>query len=111
MEQRERTRYKLRLPITYRWTDEQGVQQQAGGFTRNISTQGLFVAALQLPPNGAELSFQAVLPPLEEAAEVIPLRAAGRVLRVEGRGFALSSDFGLWRESESECLVETQECK
>ena len=111
MEQRERTRYKLRLPITYRWTDEQGMLQQAGGFTRNISTQGLYVVALQLPPNGADLSFQAVLPPLEEGAEVIPLRASGRVLRVDGRGFALASDFGLWRQSESECLVETLEYK
>ena len=95
-----RTRYDLQLPVVYGWTDEKGVDHQAGGFTRDVSTQGLYVIASQLPPNGANLWLQATLPPLEHAADVIPLRAMGHVQRVENKGFALTSDFGLWGETD-----------
>ncbi len=106
VERRLRTRYELRLPVIYGWTDEHGAAKQAGGFTRNISTQGLYVVAAELPPGGVRLRLQAVLPPLEAAAEVLPLRAAGQVLRVEGQGFALTSDFDVWWENEADAVVE-----
>jgi len=102
VKQRICRRYELQLPVLYSWTDETGAMHQAGGFTRNISTQGIYIVSTQLPPRGADLSLQATLPPLEEAANVIPLQASGRVLRIEGRGFALTSDFGLWGEAEFE---------
>lgn len=100
MQQRTRTRYDIQLPVVYSWTDERGTSHQAGGFTRDISTEGVYVVASQRPPNGAVLWLEATLPPLEQAAEPLPLRAKGCVRRVDARGFALSSDFGLWRETE-----------
>lgn len=100
MQQRTRTRFELQLPVVYSWTDERGTSHQAGGFTRDISTEGVYIVASQRPPNGAVLRLEATLPPLEQAAEPLPLRALGLVRRVDARGFALTSDFGLWQETE-----------
>ena len=102
MQQRTCTRYELQLPVIYSWTDETGMNHQAGGFTRNISTQGIYVVAARRPPAGTNLWVEAALPPLKAAAEVLPLRAEGQVRRVERTGFALSSDLGLWQENELE---------
>ncbi len=100
VEQRQFIRYPLRVPIIFNWRDAWGRSRQGAGFTRDISTAGVFVLCSDPPPTGADLSLEALLPPLETPGTPgLQLRAKGRVLRVELEGdvagFAASSDFGL----------------
>ena len=99
MHQRESVRFHIRLPVIFRWNDEQGGRQQNGGFTHDISTGGLFVYSPIPPPSGATVELEVMLPPLEESGHGVRLRSEGRVLRIERKGehtgFAATGDFDL----------------
>lgn len=106
MQQRESVRFQLRLPVIFRWTDEQVGRQQNGGFTRDISTRGLFVYSSTPPPAGVTVDFEVMLPPLEKSGHGVRLQSEGMVLRIERRGehtgFAATGDFELHNAQESE---------
>ncbi len=99
MESRKTVRYQMRVPVIIKWNDEQGVRQQGGGFTRDISTGGIFVLCPAYPPAGTAVALEVLLPPLEAEAHDLRLQAEGQVVRVEGggkgSGFAAAADFGL----------------
>jgi hypothetical protein len=104
--QRESVRFHIRLPVIFRWSDEQGGRQQNGGFTRDISTRGLFVYSLIPPPSGGTVDLEVMLPPLEESGHGVRLQSEGRVLRIERKGeqtgFATTGDFDIHNAQESE---------
>jgi hypothetical protein len=106
VQQRKAVRFQIRLPVIFRWSDEQGGRQQNGGFTRDISTGGLFIYSLIPPPLGVTVEFEVVLPALEESGHGVRLRSEGRVLRIERRGehtgFAATGDFDLHSAQESD---------
>ena len=106
MQQRESVRFQIRLPVIFRWNGEQGSRQQNGGFTRDISTGGLFVYSLIPPPSGVTVELEVMLPPLEESGHGVRLRSEGRVLRIERKGehtgFAATGDFDLHNAQGSE---------
>jgi PilZ domain len=106
MQQRESVRFHIRLPVIFRWNDEQGGRQQNGGFTRDISRGGLFVYSLIPPPSGVSVELEVMLPPLEESGHGVRLRSEGRVLRIERTGeragFAATGDFDLHNAQGSE---------
>ena len=95
---RRAVRFQMRLPAIFRWTDEQGIVRQEGGFTRDISTAGLFVYASTPPPPDTVVELD-VLILLPEQRQGTHLRGSGRVVRVEGKGehagFAAVTDFGM----------------
>src|SRR5436309_10214256 len=97
VQQRKSVRFHIRLPVIFRWNDEQGGRQQNGGFTRDISTGGLFVYSLIPPPSGVSVELEVMLPALEESGHGLRLRSEGRVLRIERKcehtGFAATGDF------------------
>ena len=99
MQQRKSVRFRIRLPVIFRWKDEQGGSQQNGGFTRDISTGGLFVYSLIPPPSGVTLELEVMLPALEQSGHGVRLRSEGRVLRIERKkertGFAATGNFEL----------------
>ena len=99
MHQRESVRFHIRLPVIFRWNDEQRGRQQNGGFTHDISTGGLFVYSNIPPPSGVTVELEVMLPPLEESGHGVRLRSEGRVLRTERKGehtgFAATGDFDL----------------
>ena len=99
MQQRETVRFHLRLPVIFRWNDEQGGRQQNGGFTRDISREGLFVYSPIPPPSGVTVEVEVMLPPLEESGHGVRLWSEGKVLRIERKsehtGFAATGDFDL----------------
>ena len=99
MQRRESVRFHLRLPVIFRWNDEQGGRQQNGGFTRDICTGGLFVYSLIPPPSGVTVELEVMLPPLEESGHGVRLWSEGKVLRIERKsehtGFAATGDFDL----------------
>lgn len=95
MEQRSHTRYPVRAPVIFQWQDEQGGEQQGGGFTRDISTGGVYVLCSPAPAPGSALRLEVMLPPIHPEARDVRLQADGRVTRVEAGGFAALSDLGL----------------
>jgi hypothetical protein len=94
MQSQRATRYQVRAPVLYSWIDEGGMKRQAGGFTRNVSSGGVFVVSAMSPPIGTGISLEVMLPPLEDASPGWQLRASGKVVRVESDGFAGTTDFG-----------------
>jgi hypothetical protein len=106
VQQRKAIRFHIRLPVIFRWSDEQSSRQQNGGFTRDISTGGLFIYSLIPPPLGVTVELEVVLPALEESGHGVRLRSEGRVLRIERKGdptgFAATGDFDLHHAQESE---------
>ena len=106
MQQRESVRFHIRLPVIFQWNDEQRGRQQNGGFTRDISTGGLFVYSPIPPPSGATVELEVMLPPLEESGHGVRLRSEGRVLRIERKGehtgFATTGDFDIHNAQGSE---------
>ena len=99
MQQRESVRFPLRLPVIFRWNDDLGGRQQNGGFTRDISTDGLFVYSPIPPPPGVTIEVEVMLPPLEVSGHGVRLWSEGTVLRIERKGehtgFAATGDFDL----------------
>ena len=106
VQQRESVRFHIRLPVIFRWNDEQGGRQQNGGFTRDISRRGLFVYSLIPPPSGVTVELEVMLPPLAESGHGVRLQSEGRVLRIERKGeqagFAATGDFDIHNAQESE---------
>ena len=94
MERRRAVRYKLCLPLLFKWTDESGTFMQEAAFTRDISTGGLFVTCVKCPQIGASLSLEIMLPPnseirsrLDATVQVVPIPSA-----TEEKGFAGARD-------------------
>ena len=105
VQQRKSVRFHIRLPVIFRWNDEGG-RQQNGGFTRDISTGGLFVHSPVPPPSDVTVELEVMLPALEESGHGVQLRSEGRVLRIERKGehtgFAATGDFDLHNAQGSE---------
>ena len=101
MEQRKAIRYQVRAPVLFRWTDVDGVGLQGGGFSRDISTDGLFVCCGRLPPLKTALSIEVLLSVAQAPGPGLWLRGQGEVVRVEGRenqpGFAAKAHLDLTR--------------
>jgi hypothetical protein len=97
MERRRAVRYKLCLPLLFKWTDESGTFMQEAAFTRDISTGGLFVSCVKCPQVGATLSLEIMLPANSEIrSHGLRLDATVQVVRiastVEEKGFAAAGD-------------------
>jgi len=98
MERRATCRYLLRLPVILRWTDDNGVTQERGGFTRDISTGGVFVICDAPPQLATCIALELLLPPLAADAPGLRLTSSAQVVRAEQApmtGFAALSDFDL----------------
>lgn len=99
LEQRKSVRYQMRAPVLFKWTNGDGVALQDGGFTRDISTDGLFVCCDRLPPLQTALSMEVLVSVVEAPRPGLRLRGQGVVVRVEEldnyTGFAAKVDFDL----------------
>jgi hypothetical protein len=85
LEQRTTARYQLILPVLFDWQDPEGTFHREGGFTRNVSTRGLYVDCSTLcPPAGALLRIEVLLPVhWRRAPQGAKLVAGVKVLRVQ----------------------------
>ncbi len=106
VEHRKIYRYQLRVPAVIQWGWQPGIRQQVEGFTRDISTRGVFVCCPVSPPAGAAVELEIRLPPLAAAAQGLRLQAEGQVVRVDGAGtesgFAAVASFGLHAKATDE---------
>jgi len=99
MERRECPRYRLYLPVTLGWTDDGRVTQQHGGFTRDVSTGGVFVMCDAPPSPGTSIQFEMFLPVSSPEAPGIRVQGQAVVVRAEHGpptiGFAAMGAFDL----------------
>jgi len=90
-------RYRLSIAVIFRWKDENGLRCLCKGFTRDISTHGVFVFSAEVPPVGTMVRLEFSFPPLGDSAGGLRLRSVGEVVRVEtngqGTGFAALNEF------------------
>ena len=91
-------RFELHMPVICRWRDGQGGPHEIGGFSRDISTAGVFVASPAPPPEETDVTLEVLLPALGGAASHgLQLQSAGKVVRVDhgmaAPGFAVRCEF------------------
>src|ERR1700737_826016 len=96
---RRSVRFELHMPVICRWKDHQGSPHEIGGFSRDVSTAGLFVLSPMPPPEGTDVTVEVLLPALGRAtSHGLKLQSEGEVVRVEqgkaATGFAVRCEFG-----------------
>jgi hypothetical protein len=100
VELREFIRYNLDLPLTFTWINEQGDECHGTGFTRDISSGGMYVFSDSYPDETTPVRCSVLLPRLDGAESMGGIEALGRVVRRAARepladepaGFALIGD-------------------
>jgi hypothetical protein len=95
---RRATRYRLSAPVLFMWASQDGRPKSGQGVTRDINTIGVFIGTDALPPVGARVQIEIVLPKLADSSPGMHLLGEGKVLRcaygdATQRGFAASAQF------------------
>ena len=98
IELRKTTRYRLSAPAHFMWAPKDGKPQSGQGVTRDINTAGIFVLTDAMPPIGARVQMEIVLPKLRDTSPGMHLQGEGVVLRCEygdasKHGFSASAQF------------------
>src|ERR1700733_14884994 len=65
IELRKSNRYALRAPVLVEWAPQNGEPQSGQGVTRDINTFGVYIVTETLPPVGALVQMDILLPKLE----------------------------------------------
>ena len=92
IEPRRSIRYQLRAPVFFMWASQNGKPRSGRGITRDINTFGVYVQTDAIPPVGARVQMDIVLPKLEQSINRIQLHGEGVVLRCD-RGHAHQCGF------------------
>ena len=98
IELRKAIRYRLSAPALFMWATQDGKPHSGQGVTRDINTSGVYVETDAIPPVGARVQVEIVLPKLADDSPGMHLQGEGIVLRCEFRdsgrcGFAASAQF------------------
>ena len=83
LEQREQTRYDLRAIVDFEWTDAAGASHRGQGFTRDISTKGMFIYSDSQPPGKVDVHVEVSLSSVAEAVTYLSMKVEALVIRVE----------------------------
>jgi hypothetical protein len=75
-------RYSINLPVCVTWHSAGVPPSSLNGFTRDISTRGMFVLADAEPAAGALLEFEIDLA-LDEVTPLVVVQGKGRVVRTQ----------------------------
>lgn len=101
-------RYTVQAPVTFTWKEGKRVRR-GDGWTRDISGSGMYAVSPALPPVGAAMEIQAILPPFGESGRVLRICMKALVIRVVGNGdpeeaagFAVQSHKVVLRSGENE---------
>lgn len=82
LERREHTRYGVHALVDFEWVDE-GVIRRGQGYTRDISTKGMFIYSEAHPPAKADLLVDVSFRDVSSIPTKLQMRAKGLVIRVE----------------------------
>jgi hypothetical protein len=101
LERRRQIRFALRAPVHFVWIDRDGVKHKGDGFSRDISSQGVYTCT-EWPANlqrDDEVDLDIRLAPSSELHRTLHMRGRSKVIRVErtsadehGGGFVAESD-------------------
>jgi hypothetical protein len=83
---RKAKRYRLSAPALFLWAHQEGTPQSGRGITRDINAAGVYVLTDMLPPVGALVQLDILLPKLEDPGFGMSLAGEGVVLRAEPHG-------------------------
>lgn len=99
MERRRKFRFVLSAPAYFSWTDRDGIVHKGRGFTRDTSSQGVYVCAEQIPPLDTEIQIDIHFSFLFEDLRKLRMSAKAKVIRIElkeiknrSSGFVVSSN-------------------
>jgi hypothetical protein len=113
MERRGAARFRLRLAVVFSWRDEHGIVQGSEGWSRDLSSRGIYVGAEIAPPVGTTVEMNVFLPEPGYQIRAAELHAKGRVVRIDRRataaespGFAAMNHTVLLRESTERATNE-----
>ena len=98
MELRKTNRYDLKIPVLFWWLGSDGLSESGNGMTRDISSIGVLVMTTVLPPVGARVELDVMLPDFGDHSTGIRLHGEGFVMRwqdgiADSIGFAASVQF------------------
>ena len=83
LEQREKIRFGVRALAKFEWFDGQGARHREQGYTRDISSKGLFIFSYTLPPAKVDLQINVFLGDMPGAEQNLELNAKALVIRSE----------------------------
>ncbi len=86
IELRKAKRYQLSAPALFLWAAQEGKPQSGQGVTRDMNASGVYVLTDALPPVGALVQLDILLPKLVDPGFGMSLAGEGVVLRVDPRG-------------------------
>ena len=98
MERRRSARFEVHVPVIFGWIDESGTQQREGGFTRDVSEDGVFAwCEGECPPCGSAIRIALLLPGIEPTSKAWRMKSTGHVVRTiddvpEAKGFVATLD-------------------
>jgi hypothetical protein len=98
VELRNANRYPLNAPAVYWWAGVDDLPERGSGITQDISSSGVFVHTTSLPPLGAHIEIDVLLPGVGDGSPGVRLNGDGFVLRLQcgvtgPAGFAASAQF------------------
>jgi hypothetical protein len=79
-ERRSAARYRLQLPVIFQWEDD--TRHTEGGFTTDIAIDGALILSSRVPPVGAGIRIQVLIPSPDHPLEELRIACAGTVTRV-----------------------------
>jgi hypothetical protein len=107
LERRRQIRFGLHAPVHFSWIDRDGVIHTGEGFSRDISSHGVYVYAewhVQ-PQNDADIKIDISLHSFSETERAVHMSGNAKVVRVEpsatdehSGGFVASSDSFAFKE-------------
>jgi hypothetical protein len=100
-EQRSHQRYPIELEVEYRLVAKGQSDQLGSGKTRNISSGGVLINALGLPPEGSTIELMLNWPFLLGGVCPLKLVMRGRIVRSDWRGVAIQSNYHEFRTAGS----------
>jgi hypothetical protein len=86
IELRKANRYRLTAPAHFLWAPQEGKPQSGQGVTRDMNAFGVYVLTDSLPPVGALVQLDILLPKLVDPGFGMSLAGEGVVLRVDPKG-------------------------
>jgi hypothetical protein len=102
-------RFALSAPVHFAWTDRDGVMHKGEGFSRDMSSHGVYVFAEwhAQPQRGLDIDIDVLLPWFSGAHRTLHFSGRAKVIRVEPTATDEHSG-GFVAESHSYVLQEEQ---
>lgn len=101
MERRKAVRFGLTFPVLFKWREGRQNERQGGGFSRDVSSGGIYVECESCPPVNATICLEVLVPSPSARPLALRLKAEGEVVRLhklaKRGGFGASAGFKLTR--------------